>query len=236
MVNSLRPTSAHGSIHCPIPIQPEQCIHLGSSPAPVLQLPGHGLPAIQSLPGVLDHFSARGNYLHRKDSEAVDSGTTHAKGKTCIAAINDGQSFAASSHNYCFTLIEKGRRFVVGSPCFSFRDGSPRSVSAYPATQHTLPEGWAKTPRRISIGSAVRFFGCSGVAWSLRSSSISSGASSLCSSLPCVFSSLEIAPLGADTLYANQSPLSIAADVTAHVPEFPSLPTGVIAIRAWAGC
>jgi hypothetical protein len=119
------------------------------------------------------------------------------------------------------------------APCFR-RERSIKRISSVPPHSATCLVS-QRDPFGGNLPAAIRLHLSSGVAWSLRSSSISSSALSLCSWLPCAFSSLEIAPLGADTLYANQSPLSIAADVSVHVPESPALAAGVIVIPAWSG-
>jgi len=74
-----------------------------------------------------------------------------------------------------------------------------------------------RKPRSGILHAAIQFKSSDGASWSFRASSLSSIASSLCFSWPCVFSSLVFAPIGATTLYASRAPLSITAARSAHV-------------------
>lgn len=98
MIDEFCPASTHSSIQSPMPGQLKKCIDLRSTTAPQLFLAGPGLPEIQPLPGVLDHFSSRRNSFDRKDAEAVDSGAAHAEEIFRKAGVDGGKEGAPGSH------------------------------------------------------------------------------------------------------------------------------------------
>jgi hypothetical protein len=88
VVDSLCSTSSDSPIQNPILVEPKKGIYLRSAAFPGLFLPGPGLPVIQPLPRVLDHFSARRNRLEGEDADVMDSGAANPEGILGESGIN----------------------------------------------------------------------------------------------------------------------------------------------------